>query len=304
VISKEARLLPLWLLALVGAAASGCDQDCPNPSVDCGVGDGDADGDIESDGDTPRVCVIPEVECADDEHAEYGLCVDDGEELTVPATTFEMGNSVNAHNVTLSEFAIDRFEVTNERFRACVESGCCRPPHYDGSYSGRQPYYGNGDFDDFPVVFVTWDQAQEYCEGLGKQLPTEAQWELAARGDDGRLYPWGNDAPRDDHANFADVRKGDTEEVGEFEDGASPYGLDDMAGNVWEWVADWYQDDYYDDSPDEDPQGPEDGFTRVARGGSFLSSATDVSTFNRHHFVPTDAYSNVGFRCVRTGRND
>ncbi len=314
---KRAGYHLLWIVIFLAVSITGCDESCPTPDGDGDAdadadgdsdGDGDADGDGDGDGDPPRECIIPEVECSDDEHAEYGRCLADSEEITIAASSFEMGASSGdeypLHDVNVSEYRIDRTEITNERFQACVAAGCCTAPSYDGSYSGRQPYYGNSDFNRFPVVFVTWDQAQEYCEGLGKRLPTEAQWEFAARSDDGRPYPWGTDAAGRRLANYDTGLNSDTTAVGTFDDGVSPFGLEDMAGNVWEWVADWYSESYYDDSPTDDPTGPEDGMSNVARGGSFLSSAAELYSFYRHHFVPTDAYSNVGFRCVRAGTGE
>jgi eukaryotic-like serine/threonine-protein kinase len=266
--------------------------------------DADADADADSDADEPpRVCTIPDVDCDEGDHAEYGLCVANSEEVAVAGGTFEMGAPTGtefpAHSVTVSDFTIDRTEITNERYQACVEAGCCDPPSYDGSYSAREPYFGNDEYDRFPVIFITWDQALEYCEGLGKRLPTEAQWEFAARGEDARPFPWGTDPPSRSRANYDNAIDGDTAAVGTYDDGATPLGLVDMAGNVWEWVADWYSASYYDDSPSTDPPGPASGVARVARGGSFGSTEAQLYSFYRANFLPTETYSNVGFRCAR-----
>jgi formylglycine-generating enzyme required for sulfatase activity len=274
----------------------GCKDDCPSgTAVDAGTLDaGDAG---------PRECVIPDVSCASGEHAEYGLCILDSDEAVVTAGTFDMGapsgSEFPEHAVTLQEFRIDVTEITNERFMACVDAGCCDPLSYDGSYTGREPYYGNLQYAQYPVIFVTWDQARQYCECLGKSLPTEAEWEYAARGSDGRLYPWGSDPPDSSLANFDMAQDGDTEAVGDYPDGASPFGVVDMAGNVWEWVADWYDVDYYLSSPSTDPPGPESGVFRVARGGSFGSGATTLYSFYRSSYLPTESFSNLGFRCAR-----
>jgi len=206
---------------------------------------------------------------------------------------------VPLHSVSVSAFKLDKYEVTNARFQLCVDAGCCDPPRYDGSYTGREPYYGNAAFGFWPVVFVSWDQAKQYCEGAGKRLPTEAEWEYAARGDDGRLFPWGSNTPDGSLANFGGARDGDTAQVGSYAAGASPFGVDDMAGNVWEWVADWYDPGYYGASPAADPKGPDSGLAKVARGGSFGSDATTLYSFYRGVYLPEDSYANLGFRCAR-----
>jgi formylglycine-generating enzyme required for sulfatase activity len=203
------------------------------------------------------------------------------------------------HTVTLSAFTIDRFEVTNEKYQSCVQAGCCEPPTYNGSYTGREHYYGSVDFYDYPVIFVTWEMAAQYCAGLDKRLPTEAEWEYAARGDDGRTFPWGSDSPSVTEANFGGAQDGDTEAVGSYVDGASPFGAEDMAGNVWEWVADWYDRDYYNQSPANDPPGPATGLMRVARGGSFASEPDTLYSYYRMHYVPSESFATLGFRCAR-----
>ncbi len=280
---------------LLGSLA-GCGDQCPaDTPTDAGVGDaGDA---------ATRECIVPEVSCGPGEIAEYGLCFPNTDETVVTAGTFDMGapsgTEFPAHAVTLSEFTIDVTEVTNERFKACVDAGCCDPPSYDGSYTGREPYYGNPQYAQYPVIFVTWDQARQYCEGLEKRLPTEAEWEYAARGDDGRTYPWGSGPPDDSLANFDSAQNGDTEAVGDYPDGASPFGALDMAGNIWEWVADWYDVDYYGSSPGTDPTGPESGVFRGARGGSFGSGATTLYSFYRMSYLPNESFGNLGFRCAR-----
>ncbi len=298
---RRYRFLVFLIAASIGWS-SGCEQDCPTPDPGDAGADGDADGDAGNDGGE-RECVIPEEECDDGEHAEYGECVSDDEEVTISAGSFEMGaptgDDFPLHDVTVDEFRIDRYEVTNQRFAACVDAGCCDPPTYDGSYSGREPYYGNSMFRRCPVIFVTWEQARQYCEGIGKRLPTEAEWEHAARGDAGRPFPWGNESPTSSRANFDRAISGDTMEVGRREDGGTPEGVQDMAGNVWEWVADWYSTTYYDESPSDNPQGPDSGVSRVARGGSFGSSSTELYTFYRMGFHPSESFSNVGFRCAR-----
>ena len=304
------KLLLLSAALVLALVLAGCDQaDCArddgggDSGGDSG-GDGDADADGDGDGDAlpPRECELPEVECAEGEHPLYGLCVAGSERVTVAAGTFDMGapsgDEFPAHTVNISEFVLDATEVTNEHFQACVDAGCCDPPTYDGSYSGRQPYFGNGDFARYPVVFVTWQHARDFCEGQGGRLPTEAEWEYAARGSDGRYYPWGSEDPNDSRAHYDEARDGDTAEVARHSEGNSPFGAEDMAGNVWEWVADGYSASYYTASPADDPQGPDSGAARVARGGSFGSAATEILSFYRASFHPQESFSNTGFRCA------
>jgi formylglycine-generating enzyme required for sulfatase activity len=164
------------------------------------------------------------------------------------------------HTVFLDAFWIDRTEVTNAQYRECMEAGVCQEPDcWDDDHLNAP---------DQPVVCMTWADAQDYAAWVGGRLPTEAEWEKAARGTDGRIYPWGNSQPDCHKANFYGCAN-DPLPVGSHPDGASPYGALDMAGNVREWVADWYDADYYSQSPLRNPQGPESGAFRVLRGGGF-----------------------------------
>jgi formylglycine-generating enzyme required for sulfatase activity len=242
----------------------------------------------------------------------------------VPAGAFWMGSEESdpdadadekpQHEVTLDAFWIDRTEVTNAQYRRCIEDAVCEPPSETGSYS-RDSYYGTSEFDDYPVIYVNWEQASRYCAWAGKRLPTEAEWEKAARGTDKRMYPWG-DGFDGNLVNSCDVnceldwKEGDwddgyvdTAPVGSYPNGASPYGALDMAGNVWEWVADWYSEDYYASLPDRNPQGPGSGVRRVLRGGSGYNVQWHVRVAGRNGLEPSSSLwgSNVGFRCARSG---
>ena len=206
------------------------------------------------------------------------------------------------HTIYLSAFWMDQTEVTNEQYAGCVAAGACPASRYadDGEFNGA----------DQPVVGVSWHDAKAYCEWTGKQLPTEAQWEKAARGTDGRKYPWG-DTFDGSKLNFCDVncefdwKDNDandgypyTAPVGSYPAGASPYGALDMAGNVWEWCTDWYDANYYTNSPGRDPQGPDSGNYRVVRGGSWYFDERRVRAADRPRGAPDDRDYNLGFRCV------
>jgi formylglycine-generating enzyme required for sulfatase activity len=215
----------------------------------------------------------------------------------VPAGEFIMGSDEGdskeqpVHTVYLDAFYIDKTEVTNAQYRECVEAGACDTPE-------DTAYYDNADYAQHPVVFVSWNDADAYCRWAGKQLPTEAEWEKAARGTDGRLWPWGNEWHAE-RCNSAEGGKGNTTPVGAYPEGASPYGALDMAGNVWEWVADWRGEDYYSQSPDRNPRGPDSGHYRVLRGGSWSYIAHFVRCANRGGAPPETRYNTFGFRCAR-----
>lgn len=227
--------------------------------------------------------------------------------MFVPAGEFLMGssdadkdaqsNEKPQHTVYLDAFWMDKYEVTNALYKKCVDAGKCLPPNPTKSYT-RDPYYGNAQYDNYPVVYVSWDDANSYCEWVGKRLPTEAEWEKAARGSDGRIYPWGNTFDKN-LLNSGEGGAGDTTEVGQYPNGASPYGLMDMAGNVWEWVNDWYDGNYYSNSPRENPQGPSTGQYRVLRGGSWSNYRDLVRAANRNAYAPNNRNNNIGFRCAR-----
>ena len=172
-----------------------------------------------------------------------------------------------SRTVSLKSFWMDQTEVTNRMYALCVEAGKCNPPLF-GKSAKIPDYFENPDYQDFPVLYVSWSDAAAYCGWAGQRLPTEAEWEKAARGVDGNVYPWGNDKPDELLMNFNRI-KGDTTKVGSYPQGASIYKLLDMAGNVWEWVNDWYDPNYYSQIPAPDPSGPLSGKGRVLRGGSW-----------------------------------
>jgi serine/threonine-protein kinase len=203
-----------------------------------------------------------------------------------------------SHSVSLDNFWIDRTEVTNIQYAVCVADGDCEPPSSDGSYT-RESYYGNPAYADYPVLYVSWNDANAYCRWAGGRLPTEAEWEYAARGPEGFAYPWGDSAPNETLLNYA-ANEGDTTEVGSYPAGASWVGTLDMAGNVWEWVVDWYDEGYYAISPVENPMGPEPTNRKVLRGGGWSYDALYVRAMERYWTDPGDSSTNIGFRCVAT----
>jgi len=236
--------------------------------------------------------------------------------LYVPAGEFTMGsdkgepNEKPVHTVNLDGFWIDQTEVTNKQYQACVGAGVCKPPAFTTSYIQKSDcygkscvyphkYYGNAEYEDYPVIYVSWNQANSYCTWTGRQLPTEAQWEKAARGPNANIYPWGNFEPSGNLLNYNSI-VGDTTKVGSYGLGKSFYGAYDMAGNVWEWVHDWYSGSYYQSSPSTNPLGPDTGDGRVLRGRSLGSyGGYSVRSSYRYWGYPTDASKgDVGFRCA------
>jgi formylglycine-generating enzyme required for sulfatase activity len=219
----------------------------------------------------------------------------------VPAGEFPMGSSEAdpdaaadekpQHAVYLDAFWIDRTEVTNAQYGLCVEQGACPEPRYWDDDDLNVP--------DQPVMEVSWHDAQAYAEWAGGRLPTEAEWEKAARGTDGRIYPWGNSAPDCSKANYAGCSGGPLP-AGSHPAGASPYGALEMAGNVHEWVADWYDNAYYSRSASSNPTGPDDGSFRVRRGGTFLHDPSVSRCAHRDGGYPIGRKWIVGLRLVAT----
>jgi formylglycine-generating enzyme required for sulfatase activity len=223
----------------------------------------------------------------------------------VPAGEFLMGSTDDdpdaydyekpQHTVYLDAFWIDRTEVTNAQYRRCVEADACKKPGCWDDNDLNAP--------DQPVVCVTWNDAQAYAAWVGGRLPTEAEWEKAARGTDGRIYPWGNRPPNCSRANYSGCL-GKADSVGSYTSGASPYGVLDMAGNVWEWVADRYHEGTYARSPARNPQGPDSGDRRAVRGGAFSDDPGVVRCAYRGGGSPNYWGTDVGFRVCVAARQD
>lgn len=201
------------------------------------------------------------------------------------------------HTVYLDEFYIDKTEVTNAQYAQCVKAGVCDPPSQSFSTS-REWYYGNPEYDNYPVIFVTWYNAQDYCAWAGKRLPTEAEWEKAAGGTTATIYPWGDHGPEYPSVNYNNTLTRDTKEVGQSSYWASSYGAFDMAGNVNEWVGDWYSESYYSVSPDTNPQGPDGSTYKVIRGGSWISYEEGLRVAARDYIQPNNSHGSIGFRCA------
>ena len=207
------------------------------------------------------------------------------------------------HTVYLDAFYIDKYEVTNALYKSCVDANACAFPKFFNS-NLRTTYYGDARYDQYPVIGVTWDMAKTYCAWRGARLLTEAEWEKAARGTDGRTYPWGEgiDQSRANYNNNNDPNyAGDTSKVDAYPNGASPYGVFDMAGNVWEWMADIYDANYYASLtlPIANPLGPASGAYRVVKGGSWDSNGYDLRSARRNWIDPSKANIYIGFRCAR-----
>jgi formylglycine-generating enzyme required for sulfatase activity len=234
---------------------------------------------------------------------EYLFRKDSAVMIRVPAGTFTMGSDSGysdeqpVHPVYLDEYYVDKYEVTNRQYkRFCGATGRGYPP--DPGFPGMSDYFTA--YPSYPVVDVSWNDAQAYCTWAGKALPTEAEWEKAARGTDARKYPWGNAEPNGTRCNIHANNDGYdyTSPVGNYPDGVSPYGCMDMAGNVWEWCNDWYASDYYGGSPGSNPQGPSSGSYRVFRGGSWYYGAWYLRCSNRLRVVPSYRNDYLGFRCA------
>jgi formylglycine-generating enzyme required for sulfatase activity len=240
-------------------------------------------------------------------------------QLFVPAGDFLMGSAGDPdadedeqpqRAISLDAFWVDQTEITNRMYAACVAAGACISPAQISSNS-RADYYDNPVYSDYPVVHVSRQAAAAYCQWAGRRLPTEAEWEKAARGTDGRVFPWG-DTLGDFRANFCDqtctfnwaaVAINDSAQelgpVGSYPQGASPFGALDMAGNAYEWVLDEYDAFYYAAMPAANPVNPPASNEAVIRGGSWFDRSTFIRAANRVNVDATLAGDNVSFRCVQ-----
>lgn len=226
--------------------------------------------------------------------------IDGMTQIYIPAGDFLMGSGNNPktdnrqHQVYLDAYWIDKVVITNAMYARCLKArACTHPAAYD-------TYYGVWAYRDYPVVYVNWYQADQYCHWADRSLPTEAQWEKAARGTDGRRYPWGNQLPNPHLANFNLSLIGEPVPVYRYPLGASPYGVLNMAGNVREWIADWYGVNYYQSSPTDNPKGPITGTERSLRSGSYAEDQQQISVYTRFKHLPDSAGLNRGFRCAET----
>ncbi len=246
-------------------------------------------------------------------------CAGSGDMVRVPAGLFSMGYEIDnrnewgdvdeepVHEVYLDAYSIDKYETTSREFAEFLNADPDESERYiklgkrvtvekaDGKFRAR------AGLENYPVNRVTWHGANAYCRWKGKRLPTEAEWEKAARGEDGRTFPWGEEHPDDSLATYR-------REIGEFgfkamepvdslPEGRSPYGLHHMAGNAWEWVADWFDDDYYAHSPKANPKGPDSGTTKVLRGGNWYYKAYYMRSAYRFNDKPEATKIWQGFRC-------
>jgi formylglycine-generating enzyme required for sulfatase activity len=250
----------------------------------------------------------------------------------VPGGSFMMGSEVEdvlagddempKHLVLLDAFYIDKYEVSVEQYAAFLnrqggyEEACdgvdCVLPRERAGYTsylveeevgdGAVRYAPLTGFADYPVNHVSWHGASAYCEWVGARLPTEAEWEYAARGSDDRIYPWGNEPPDPTRAVYQSEDFENMKPVDALPAGASPFDVYGLAGSLWEWTADWYAEDYYEESTSANPTGPESGFTRALRGGSwpFNNEADRIRAANRWSLDPSFISATVGFRCARS----
>ena len=233
----------------------------------------------------------------------------------IPAGCFKMGDAFKegdgselpVHEVCITkDFFMDLREVTNGDYQACVDKGKCAAPGAPSSFT-RGSYYGKPTYKDYPVMYVDWSQATAYCKWAGKRLPSEAQWEYAARGGlSGKRYAWGDDISCS-NANYGREDLGfpcfnqgglenDTQKVGGY--APNGYGLYDMAGNVLKWVNDWHSESYYGASPKNDPPGPDTGTDRVLRGGSWGDYPYNLRVSRRDRATPDYRSRYIGFRCA------
>ena len=238
------------------------------------------------------------------------------EMVLIPAGEFQMGcdpkhnggfacpSDEQLHTATLEAYRIDKWEVTNAQYAKCVATGSCAAPPSNSSKT-RPSYYNNSSYADYPVINVSWQDAVDYCAWAGKRLPSEYEWEKAARGTSLIAYPWGDQVPNCSLANFNDSPKGDakhcvgdTTAVGSYPEGASAYGVMDLAGNVWEWVNDDFRVKYLTPTPPGDPRERANKRGYVIRGGSWNYSGIQIRVTFRSSLRPDKRDLDLGFRCA------
>jgi formylglycine-generating enzyme required for sulfatase activity len=239
---------------------------------------------------------LKDAESAQPEQAPMGM---------IPAGAFWMGidglqgldDERPRHAVLLKAYAMDLYEVTVGRYAVFLRQTARTPPLFWDTVDLNEHA-------DRPVIGVDWEDAATYCRWAGRRLPTEAEWEHAARGTDERRYPWGNQTPTQELANYAIGARFSYSQtlmpVGHYEKGKGPYGMHDMAGNVWEWVQDWYGTNYYEDSEEQNPFGPKEGQFKVLRGGSWSELPKYLLTYGRFKLPPSTRNSYTGFRCAKS----
>jgi len=308
----------LILLGTLSATASACfvppdaEEDASTGATDAAAASQSASSSAETS--SPTMTGGPS--------AGSGVAPRGGEMAEIPGGTFPMGcdpaNDATCvddpphphvlterpvHEVTLSAYRIDVNEVTLGHYLECVDDGGCTPPGENWAECNAL----SDDHDDHPVDCVTWEQGAAFCSWAGKRLPTEAEWEYAARGDDERIYPWGNEAPDCSRANLhfngaAGCGTVDTYAVGSLPAGDSPFGVHDMCGNVAEFVADAFSEDYYAMSPAQDPQGPEAGDAQVMRGGGYNYPVDPwiMRASSRTSYDSSVPSPQIGFRCAKS----
>ena len=253
---------------------------------------------------TPSIPIKPE---KSDPAFDLEITGKDGASMVlIPAGEFWMGSpggegdkdEYPQHRVYLNAYSMDKFEVSVSQYDAFLQSSGRQAPEYWDQVSTAK--HGN-----LPVVGVDWHDAGAYCRWAGKRLPTEAEWEKAARGTDERKYPWGNEEPTPTLANFGkewfskNIYNERLAPVDSYEAGKSPYGLHHMAGNVWEWTTDWYEERFYGQTPRPNPPGPSSGTTVVVRGGSWFMVPYSVRSADRDSHTPTSRNVFIGFRCAQ-----
>ncbi|HSN94709.1 MAG TPA: SUMF1/EgtB/PvdO family nonheme iron enzyme [Anaerolineaceae bacterium] len=264
----------------------------------------------------PDLQVPTEVPAANQESPTSVPGSDPTDMVVIPAGAFWLGcdpahndslgcteDELPSQSVELPEFKIDIFEVTNAKYAKCVQAGACTAPSSLSSET-RENYFDNPEFADYPVIFVSWKQADAYCTWAGKRLPTEAEWEKATGWGDSKLaFPWGDHTPTCDVTNArldADLKNctGDTQPVGHYPSGAGIWEVMDMTGNVWEWTANRYLPDYRPGAPEETLTGAPSDLYRVVRGGGWDSAPANLLISSRSFDPEFHSSNNLGFRCA------